>query len=326
MTTQIKLHESVAASAATKQVGKKFRSLIVAADRWGSSAYYPAEVLERDGSRVFHAGVQMYADHQKESEKWDQPERSIDRLVGSLASDATYEAEGEEGPGLYANVEFYESFVNRVNELKEDVGLSINATGLTEDAEMAGRYGPVLVGLLAADSVDVVTRAGAGGKLVSIIESDRGLAGRELTESGKDQSVTDVTKEDFEALKLELVEAINAIPGALAEAFKPSAEAQPTAEELAEKAAAEAEAGDKNEVTVDAAEVATAVVEAKLPASAIAPVVASVKEGKSLEEAVKIQTDYRDSLLEATEVGTVTRINESDKPHGLAYAVAKLNG
>jgi hypothetical protein len=325
MTTQIKLHESVASSAETKKIGKKFRSLIVAADRWGSSAYYPAEVLERDGSRVFHAGVQMYADHQKESEKWDQPERSIDRLVGSLASDAVFEANGEEGPGLYADVEFHESFVNRINELKKDVGLSINATGLTEDAEMDGRYGPVLVGLLAADSVDVVTRAGAGGKLVSIIESDRGLAGRELTESGKDQSVTDVTKEDFEALSKTLIEAINAIPGALAESLKPAAEVQPTAEELAAKAAAEGKPEDKDEVTVDATEVATAVIEAKLPASAIAPVAAAVKEGKTLEEAVKIQTDYRDSLIEATEVGTVTRINESDKPKGLAYAVAKLN-
>lgn len=318
MTTEIRLTESLApATGAT--VGKKWRARIIASDTWGSSAYYPRDVLERDGSRVFTAGLAMYADHPKESDTWERPERSVSDMVGKLISDAVFE-EGEE-PGLYADVEFYDSFVTRINELHEDVGLSVRATGLTEEAEMDGRYGPVLVGLLAADSVDVVTRAGAGGKLTSILESDREPAGRPINQTEGTQSVAELTKEDFEAFATELREAITGIPAALAEALKP----QPgTDEDAAAAAAAKAIEEADDEVKVDVVAVATAVTEAKLPASAIALVSADVKAGVELTEAVKKQTDYRDSLISTSEFGEV-HIDESDKPaRGLARAVTVL--
>lgn len=324
MATQTKLQEALTTEATnTKIVGKKWRGLIIEANRWGSSAYYPAEVLERDGPRVFHSGLQMYRDHPKADDEWNQPERSIDRLVGTLSSDAEFGDEGD-GLGLYADIEFHESFVERAKELHKDVGLSVIATGLTEEAEMDGRYGPVLVGLLAADSVDVVTRAGAGGKLVGIIESDRGLAGREIER--KDQSVTDVTKEDFDGLRTALIEAINGIPAALAESLKPET---PVVEPKVEGDDPDDDKNeDKNEEPqVDAVEVAVKVAEAGLPASAIALVAAEMKKGVKLEEAVKAQTDYRDALLSTGEAGTVTRITENaSTPRGLSYAVAKLNG
>lgn len=321
MTAELKLLESVAGSG--KTVGKKWRARIIEGDRWGSSAYYPADVLERDGARVFTKGLQMYRNHPKESDTWERPERDIDDLVGHLASDAAFGDEGE-GPGLYADVEFHESFVSRINELHEDVGLSVRATGLTEDAEMDGRFGPVLVGLLAADSVDVVTKAGAGGKLTSILESDRSPAGRPIETKGT-QSVTDVTKEDFDQLKTELVEAINSIPGALAESLKAAAE--PVVEAVEVKKPEVKDEHQEEDAEVDTVVVATAVTEAELPATAIALVVADVKAGKSLEEAVKAQTDYRDALVAKANVnGNVTRFTESDKTTGLARAVAKLNG
>lgn len=319
MTTEIKLVESLAPTAeATVVKGKRWRARIIEANRWGSSAYYPADVLERDGARVFTAGLAMYANHATDSESWERPERNINDLVGKLTSDAIFESDG-----LYADVEFYDSFVDRITELAEDVGLSVKATGLTEDAEMDGRYGPVLVGLLAADSVDVVTKAGAGGKLTSILESDRTPAGRPIEQEGT-QHVADVTKEDFEALKTALTEAIAGLGASLAESLKPAEVVELSDEErAAAEAKAEADkAAAEEEDKVDAVAVATAVTEAGLPASAISRVAADVQAGTELTEAVKKETDYI-AAAKAPEVGVV--ITESGKSDsGLSYAVKLL--
>ena len=324
MTTELQLTESLA-PAGTKTVGKRWRARIIEADRWGSSAYYPGEVLERDGARVFTKGLAMYADHPTESDAYERPERSIKDMVGKLISEAVYGDEGE-GPGLYADVEFYDSFLSEINEKHQDVGLSVRATGLTEWAEMDGREGPVLVGLLAADSVDVVTRAGAGGKLTSILESDRETAGRPITRK-EAQSVTDVTKEDFDLFKTELVEAIAGIPAAIAESLKPAIvePVEKTAEELAAEAAALE--NDKVEpVEIDHAAIVEALAANNLPAVTSKKIVESIKAGATLEDAVKEQTELREAFLATgTESGTIV-ITESGKPAtGLARAVSVLS-
>lgn len=321
MTEQIKLVEALGPATSTA-IGKKWRARIIASDVWGSSAYYPREVLERDGARVFTAGLPMYANHPSDTETYDRPERSVHDLVGKLVSDAVFEEDG-----LYADVEFYESFVNRINELHEDVGLSVRATGLTEYAEMDGREGPMLVALLAADSVDVVTKAGAGGKLTSILESDREKAGRPITDKEGTQSVAEVTKEDFEAFQTALLEAISGISASVAEALKPEAPEEKPADKE-EKPAGNGEGEedkDKDEKPqVDTVAVAEAVVTAKLPAAAISLVTADVAKGVALAEAVKRQTDYRDSLVERNETGVVVIHENGGEAHGLSRAVKVL--
>lgn len=325
MTThEIRLSESV--SGRTTGTGLKRRAKLIAADRWGSSAYYPADVLERDGSKVFTAGVQMFENHLTESEQWERPEGNVSNLVGKLVSDAIYEPIGEDGPGLYADVQFYESYGARINEIADDIGLSVRASGLTEEAEMDGRFGPVLVALLAAQSVDVVTRAGAGGKLTSILESDRDLAGRPLDKEGT-QPMADVTKEDFDALRTAIVEAISGIPATLVEALKP---VEPVVEPTKiddDKDAVSTEtqpvAVAEPKPEVDGAAVLTAVAEAELPAAVLPVIYKAVAEGTPLVEAIKVQTDYRDALLASSESGTVV-LKESDKASGLARAVTVL--
>lgn len=320
---KITLSESINSA---KISGKRWRARIIEGNRWGSSAYYPNEILERDGATVFTSGLPMYANHPKESESWERPERSINDMVGKLISDAVFEEDG-----LYADVEFYDSFLERINELHEDVGLSVRAFGLTEEAEMDGRFGPVLYALLGAESVDVVTKAGAGGKLTSIIESDRELAGRPIEQEGT-QSMTDVTKEDFEALRTELVEAINGIPAALAEALKPEpvegaealaeAEAQAAAEAAA---AAAAEVETEAEVEIDHAAVLAAVAEAELPAVVFNAVLADLKGGKTIAEAVKAQTDLREAFgASDSHIGTFLREGDQSQTTGLARAVQVL--
>lgn len=320
-TNQIHLNESV--SGRTTGTGLRRRAKLIAANVWGSTAFYPAEVLERDGANVFKAGVQMFENHLSESDRWERPEGDVGKLVGKLISDAAYDPIGDDGPGLYADVEFYESYGPRINEIANDIGLSVRASGLTEEAERDGRYGPVLVALLAAQSVDVVTRAGAGGKLTSILESDRNLAGRPVDKEGT-QSVTDVTKEDFDALRTALVEAISGIPATLVEALKP---AEVVVEKLEltdeEKAAEAAKAEEEKKPEVDGAAVLTAVAEAKLPAAVLPVIYAAIEKGTALEEAIKAQTDYRDALLIESESGTVV-LKESEKVSGLSRAVTVL--
>lgn len=299
--------------------GKRWRAKIVAGDTWGSSAYYPKDVLERDGARVFTAGLSMYLNHPTQTEQYDRPERAVQDMVGKLTSDAMYESDG-----LYADVEFYDSFVTQINEKHEDVGLSIRAQGMTEDGEIDGRYGPILVAFLAAQSVDVVTKAGAGGKLTSILESDRDLAGV-LIETNKEgtQSVT-VTKEDFEGLRTALIEAIAGIPAALAESL---AAAAPVVEAVVVEPVVEAVV----EPVVEAAVIPhAAIVEAlatnHLPAASAAKIVAALTEGATLEAAVQEQIALREAFASTitSESGTVI-LNESGAAvSGLARAISVL--
>jgi hypothetical protein len=303
-------------SARTAGSGLKRRARIIEGDRWGSSAYYPREVLERDGPRVFTAGTQMFEDHLSENERWDRPEGSVGKLVGKLISDAIYE-----GDGLYADVEFYESYGPRINEIGDDIGLSVRASGLTEDAEMDGRYGPVLVAFLSADSVDVVTRAGAGGKLTSILESDRELAGQPIDKK-EGTSVTDVTKADFDGFKTELIEAIANLGTSLKESL-----AGVTPEEKPEVEEPKVEEEPKDEpVVIDHAAVVEAVRTNNLPNPAIAAIVEALNKRVSLEDAVKAQVDLREAFVStAAEAGVVTFKESKDgQKSGLARSIEIL--
>lgn len=317
-------------SASGSLTGKKWRGLIMAADRWGSSAYYPSDVLSRDGSTFFKEGTQIYQNHLTEAQEdaLEGGPRPMQDLVGRIASEVVFGDEGE-GPGLYGDIEFHDSFVSRANEAHKDFGLSVNAHGLTEDAEVDGRYGPVLRGLLSVDSVDVVTRAGAGGKLIRIIESDRGLAGQEI----KDTKV-ELTKEDVEAL----TGAITALREALADqpAGVVSVELSDEDKALIEeakaarvKAAEDAEAAKaKEDQPVDVAAIVESLNKVDLPIEAVVlePVIAAVKAGTPLVEAVKVQTDLRDTLSGSkTEVGTVIReAYRGTEESGLTRAVKIL--
>ena len=326
---KIQLNESV--TGRTGGTGAKRRAKIIEGDRWGSSAYYPAEVVKRDAPLVVKAGTQMFADHLSESEKYERPEGSVHNLVGKLTSDAAWEDDGPDGPGLYADVQFYESFVPRINEIGDDIGLSLHGEGYTEWGEAAGREGPILTSMLSASSVDVVTRAGAGGKLTSILESDRELAGRPVKIKEGNQ-VTDITKEDFQAFLAELKESNTALVDGFKTALTESAAAHVPAEEKAEKPAAKAKKSEEEEPkkteveesAVDQAAVIKAVVDADLPAEAATPIVESIRKGVSLEDAVKVQTDYRDAIASRAGSGVITLEENGSTKTGLARAVELL--
>lgn len=154
---------------ATKVSGTRYRARLIEGDRWGSSGYYPREVLERDGPNVWPENTQIYLDHPTEREDWERPERSVRDLAGKITSTPVYESDG-----LYADVEFYAHTAPVLEAIWGDVGMSIRASGTTESGKRDGRTGPIITSLSEGLSVDVVTRAGAGGKLVALLESARG--------------------------------------------------------------------------------------------------------------------------------------------------------
>lgn len=199
MTTTIT--EAVGLTAGT---GRRYRARLIEGDRWGSSGWYGREMLERDGPQVWPAGTQVYMDHPGATEQHDRPERSVRDLAGKITTAPVYE-----GDGLYADVEFYPHVAPIIEAMWEDVGMSIRAAGTAESGERDGRTGPVITSLTEGISVDVVTRAGAGGKLVALLESARatvhealpgGLVADDLEQRlddalGPDQWVYDFTDE-----------------------------------------------------------------------------------------------------------------------------------
>lgn len=315
-------------SGRTRGTGKRRRAKLIAADVWGSSAYYMADVLERDAAEVFVPGIKMYENHQTYTEETERPEGDVSKLVGKITSHGMYEPDNPEGPGIYADVEFYDSYVDRINEIGGDIGLSINGSGDYIEGEIDGRYGKIITKLVDIKSVDVVTAAGAGGKLVSILESARPMAGRPIETEG-DQSVTALTKEEFEQGLAQLVESLNgtltegltSLSTTLKEALVPEEQ-----EPASDVAAAEAEGSNEGEeqeeqeeaeVEIDHAELATAFAESGLPTAVMPQVVADLKEGKTIAEAIEAQTKLREAFAEQANITSV-RITEAARNTGVS--------
>lgn len=132
----------------------------------GSSAFYPKEVLQRDGPKVFKQGTHVYLNHPTQAEEAARPEGDVKNLAGVLTTDASYNESHAKGPGLYARMKVFADHAQTVEAKAPHVGMSIRASGKAESRQTKEGL-PVLTELTSAESVDVVTRAGAGGMILS---------------------------------------------------------------------------------------------------------------------------------------------------------------
>lgn len=151
--------------------GRRFRARIIQGDIQGSSGFYPAKMLKRDAA-VFREGLPVFLDHPGATESYDRPERSVRDLAGKLATTAVYERDG-----LYADVEVYPHWAPVIEAMAGDIGMSIRASGTVEPSQEESIRGPIVTALTEAASVDFVTAAGAGGKVVALLESARAQSG-----------------------------------------------------------------------------------------------------------------------------------------------------
>lgn len=137
---------------------------------WGTTGYYPADVLERDAA-VFAKGTHMYLDHPSMSEAIDRPERSVRDLAAVLATPGRWVPDHPKGPGIYAEAEVLDTFRPVIDQLGPHIGVSIRAAGTGKQGTVEGRSGTVVEALTKAHSVDFVTKAGRGGQVLSLLES-----------------------------------------------------------------------------------------------------------------------------------------------------------
>jgi hypothetical protein len=136
---------------------------------WGNSKdmhYYPPEVLKRD-AHVFE-GVKMYTTDHKAGEKSERTEVSVIEKIDGFTDDGA--------PIAKVNV-FDPDFAEKVRNRKASGTLdrlecSVLGEGTSKPFEKDGKRGKMIESITNAESVDWVTRAGAGGKALDIAESE----------------------------------------------------------------------------------------------------------------------------------------------------------
>lgn len=288
--------------------GAVWRVKIIEGNRRGSSAYYPADVVEA-GAPLFKQGTRIYGDHPTTDEKWARPERSYKEIIGVLESDSEFE-DGD----LYSNVRFFSQHQQEIKEKAEAgvIGLSIRANGDVEETA----DGPVLKAFTSVTSVDVVTTAGAGGGFEKLLESTR-------AEISASESVVDSPKEKESEMDPKFLEALDA----LVEASKTTADAVKTLTERAEKEDADKAAAleeSQKPAVKTFAEIDAALNEAKLLPASRAIVLKAVEGGADLAESIADQKKLSEAIL--TESGSEFRGNAQDAgnaPASLEEATAK---
>jgi hypothetical protein len=133
----------------------------------GSSGFYPATTLEAAAKdKVFPKGTHMFLDHPSVTENFDRPERSLRDLAAVLDSDAVFES-----GALYADAKVFAAYRELLTdpEVFEAIGVSIRASAEVEET----KTGRNVVKLVSSESVDFVTKAGRGGKVMEVLESAR---------------------------------------------------------------------------------------------------------------------------------------------------------
>lgn len=278
-----------------ERVGGKYRVKIIAVGS-GSSGYYSDTLLETYGPTAFPAGTHVYFNHKTADEEYNQPERRVEAIAGVLADDPIFEADNPEGPGLYGSVQFKAEAEDIIREIKEYIGLSIHARGSSSE----GPDGSLIIETLdfhPFNSVDIVTRAGAGGRIISLMESYRDSSGTldtkndALTGASTNPPERDaMTPEDLKQITEALKEALSEFGTELREALKP----------------AEPEVKGEEEKAPDLVEANEAALDAGLTKVQRAKVTEAVKAGATIEDAVKEQKDFLEAVRAESQSTTFT--------------------
>ena len=259
----------------------RYRIRIIAPGR-GSTGMYTAPNLA-ESAPLFTPGTHMFFDHQTMTEDWERPERSVRDLAGVFESGAEIMPDGS----LEADIKVYPSVNGIIRERWTDIGVSINGWSVEE----IGPDGvvPVLAGI---QSVDFVTRAGAKGAVLEVLESD----GRWRVRSPSAPSnPTNTNVQEEQAVKPE--EITKAVSEAVAAAL-PAAIKEAAALLAAEKA--KATEAEKKAPAVDPYEAAAKVAEADdLPKEARARVMEAVKRGAGVDDAIEAERAYIKAIVPA---------------------------
>lgn len=166
--------ESAPLSEATTSTDKEagLLDVVFLTEGWGSSGYYSREVVE-SAAPLFAAGTHVYFDHPTDVEAIERPGRSVRDLCAVIKEGGAFDAELG---GVRGKVKPFAPYRDLL--LDEDFALNVGMSirGSASDivqGKAAGRSGRIVEGLADIQSVDFVTRAGRGGRVLSVLESAR---------------------------------------------------------------------------------------------------------------------------------------------------------
>lgn len=264
--------------------------LVIATEGQGSSAYYPRDILESYGPVAFPKGTHSYVGHKKDPNEQRDPEK----YIGKLTEDAHW----EEGVGLVSRIKPISKYKKWLDEVYEDLGMSMSVNGDTELREMNGKMVKVCTGLTATptNTVDVVSWAGRGGKLLA--ESF------ESTDFDSNDSRPNVAEQEKNGIRMALEDEVKD----LIVLTKTALDALGEATQRATDTASENEAS-KAEVA-PAVEMALAVESAEIPDSIKTKLLESVKEGKDVSVELAASVELTKEIKESLEHGQTQNLTE----------------
>jgi regulator of replication initiation timing len=259
----------------------------------------------------------------------DLPERSVLKIAGYLLDDATFE-ETPEGRGLFSRIQFTEKAKPIAKELHSVIGLSIRAAGQIE--ETAGQR--IVRSIQQGLSVDLVTRAGAGGRLVTMTESATPESPpAEQTANAATQAAAaipstigtgallsevaalkDTLSDRVEQLSVDVARMASQIQESRRQSEKQAAEnakLQEAITYLRDRAETADKALKESKTTGD---VLTELLEAKLPLPSMIRIAQSYRPDQDLHESITHEREYLKQLRRETERGA---LNEGREPSGL---------
>lgn len=304
-----------------------WRAFLIAADVQGSSGYYPAEVLERDGAKAFPAGTHVYFDHPSGAEEVDLPERSVLKIAGYLLDDATFE-EAPEGRGLFSRIQFTEKAKPIAKELHSVIGLSIRAAGQIEETASGQR---IVRSIEHGLSVDLVTRAGAGGRLVTMTESatpesppaeQTATATIPVAAAIPSTTGTGALISEVASMKETLADRVEDLSVNVAKMSQQLLESRRESEKQARENAKlqeaitflrdRADAADKAlKESKTTGDVLTELLDAKLPLPSMIRIAQSYRPDQDLHESITHEREYLKQLRRETERGTLAEGREA---------------
>lgn len=230
MFTETEISESLGGTV-TELTGRRYKVRLIESDRLGSTGYYPADTLRKFGPQVFTKGTPMYLDHMTPSEKRDRPHGRVADYAAELAEDAYF----VENDGLYAEVEVFEHQIPLIKSLKDKIGVSIRARGHCVDEVINGQTVPVFKDLILARSADFVVKAGAGGRIVEMLESANDTDSESASEEQEERdNMEKEVVEAIESLKTEFLGKLAEISEALKPVEKAEEKTEVDALEIAE--------------------------------------------------------------------------------------------